>query len=218
MTKDNLVYALGGVIIGIICGVIIANFSSGPRMQAGFSQPMTQAQQPATAPMQSESGSASQIPAQGELPEGHPPVDETALRDQLGKQEAVLKNDPNNQDALVSAGNLNFDLKNYQKAAEYYDHALKNDPKNVNLITDLGSSWLWMNQPLKAIEYYDRSLAIDPKHFQTLMNLGIARMSSGNRAGAAEAWEKLVSYYPDHPEAPMLRDAIKRLREKPSGS
>jgi tetratricopeptide (TPR) repeat protein len=217
MTKDNLVYALGGVIVGIILGVVIANFSSGGRMQAGFSQPMTQTQQQTPAPMQqSESGSA--IPAQGELPEGHPPVDENALRDQLVKQEAVLKNDPNNQDALVSAGNLNFDLKNYQKAAEYYDHAVKNDSNNVNLITDLGSCWLWMNQPDKAIEYYDRSLKIDPKHFQTLMNLGIARMSSGNKAGAAEAWEKLVSYYPDHPEAPMLRDAIKRLREKTSGS
>jgi tetratricopeptide (TPR) repeat protein len=216
MTKDNLVYSLGGVIVGIIAGVIIANFSTGPRTQAGFSQPMAQTQQQSAPQMQSESGS--QIPAQGELPEGHPPVDENALRDQLVKQETVLKGDPNNQDALVSAGNLNFDLKNYQKAAEYYDHALKNDPKNVNLITDLGSSWLWMNQPIKAIEYYDRSLAIDPKHFQTLMNLGIARMSSGNRAGAAEAWERLVSYYPDHPEAPMLRDAIKRLREKPSGS
>lgn len=214
MTKDNLVFALGGVVIGIIAGVIIANFSARPRMQGGFSQSVAPTQQ--SAPQQMQSGG--QVPAQGELPEGHPPVDENALRDQLVKQEAVLKNEPNNQDALVSAGNLNFDLKNYQKAAEYYDHALKNDPKNVNLITDLGSSWLWMNQPIKAIEYYDRSLAIDPKHFQTLMNLGIARMSSGNRAGAAEAWERLVSYYPDHPEAPMLRDAIKRLREKPSGS
>jgi tetratricopeptide (TPR) repeat protein len=213
MTKDNLVYALGGVVIGIIAGVIIANFSAAPRMPGGFSQSVAPTQQPAP---QMQSGN--QMQAQGELPEGHPPVDENALRQQLVKQEAVLKNEPNNQDALVSAGNLNFDLKNYQKAAEYYDHALKNDPNNVNLITDLGSSWLWMNQPLKAIEYYDRSLVIDPKHYQTLMNLGIARMSSGNRAGAAEAWERLISYYPDHPDTPMLRDAIKRLREKPSGS
>src|SRR5512144_282388 len=152
MTKDNLVYALGGVIVGIIFGVIIANYSSGSRMQAGFSQPMTQTQQQAAPAPQMQSESGSQIPAQGELPEGHPPVDENALREQLVKQEAVLKNDPNNQDALISAANLNFDLKNYQKAADYYDHAVKNDPKNVNLITDLGSSWLWMNQPLKAIE------------------------------------------------------------------
>jgi tetratricopeptide (TPR) repeat protein len=216
MTKDNLVYALGGVVIGIIVGVLIANFSSGSRMQAGFSQPMAQqTQQPAP---EMQSGSQGQIPSQGELPEGHPKIDDNALREQLVKQEAVLKNEPNNQDALVSAGNLNFDLKNYQKAAEYYDQALKNDSNNVNLITDLGSCWLWMNEPQKAIEYYDRSLKIDPKHFQTLMNLGIARMSSGNRAGAAEAWEKLVTYYPDHPETPMLRDAIKRLREKTSGS
>jgi tetratricopeptide (TPR) repeat protein len=212
MSKDNLVYALGGVVLGIIVGVLIANYSAGPRNAGGFSQNMNPAQQAST--MQPQGQQA----AQGQLPEGHPPIDENALRDQLMKQEEILKTKPNDQDALVSAANLNFDLKNYEKAAEYYDHAVKNDPNNVNLITDLGSSWLWMNQPIKAIEYYDRSLKIDPNHFQTLMNLGIARMSSGNRAGAAEAWEKLVSVYPDHPEAQMLRDAIKRLREKPSGS
>jgi tetratricopeptide (TPR) repeat protein len=213
MSKDNLVYALGGVVFGIIVGVLIANFSAGPRNTGGFSQNMNPSQQ--GSPMQSQE---QQAPAQGQLPEGHPPIDENALREQLVKQEEVLKTKPNDQDALVSAANLNFDLKNYEKAAEYYDRAVKNDPNNVNLITDLGSSWLWMNQPVKAIEYYDRSLKIDPNHFQTLMNLGIARMSAGNRPGAAEVWEKLVSIYPDHPEAQMLRDAIKRLREKPSGS
>ncbi len=213
MSKDNLVYALGGMVLGIIVGVLIANFSGSTRAPGGFAQSMTPPQQQGS-PMQPQGQQASQ----GELPDGHPPIDENALREQLVKQEEVLKTKPNDQDALVSAANLHFDLKNYEKAADYYDRAVKNDPNNVNLITDLGSSWLWLNQPLKAIEYYDRSLKLDPNHFQTLMNLGIARMSSGNRAGAAEAWEKLVSVYPDHPEAQMLRDAIKRLREKPSGS
>ena len=213
MSKDNLVFGLGGVVLGIIVGVLIANFSGGSRNQSGFAQNMTPAQQ---APQMQPQGQ--RVPAQGELPEGHPAIDENALREQLVKQEEILKTKPGDQDALVSAANLNFDLKNYEKAAELYDRAVKNDPNNVNLITDLGSSWLWMNQPVKAIEYYDRSLKLDPNHFQTLMNLGIARMSSGNRPGAAEAWEKLVSVYPDHPEAQMLRDAIKRLREKPSGS
>jgi tetratricopeptide (TPR) repeat protein len=213
MSKDNLVYALGGIVLGIIVGVLIANFSGGRNNQAGFSRNMAPTQQ--SPQMQ---GQGQQVPDQGQLPDGHPPIDENALREQLVKQEEILKTKPNDQDALTAAANLNFDLKNYEKAAEFYDRALKNDPNNVNLITDLGSSWLWMNQPIKAIEYYDRSLKIDPNHFQTLMNLGIARMSSGNRPGAAEAWEKLVTIYPDHPEAQMLRDAIKRLREKPSGS
>ena len=59
---------------------------------------------------------------------------------------------------------------------------------------------------------------MDPNHFQTLMNLGIARMSMGNRKGAAEAWEKIVSLYPDNPETPMLRDAVKKLKENPQGT
>ena len=45
MSKDNLVFGLGGVILGIIVGVLIANFSGGSRNQGGFAQKMTPAQQ-----------------------------------------------------------------------------------------------------------------------------------------------------------------------------
>jgi tetratricopeptide (TPR) repeat protein len=212
MTKENLVFGLGGAIIGIIVGVVITNLSSAPRAGATFSQSSFGAQQQPSAP-----AGESETQMQGELPEGHPPVDQEALKQQLAAQEEELKKNPQDQNAIVSAANLNFDLKNYEKAMEYYTLALKKDPENVNLITDLGSCWLWLHQPLKAMEYYDKSLKIDPNHFQTLMNVGIARMSSGNRAGAAEAWERLVTLYPDHPEAQMLRDAIKKLREKEQG-
>lgn len=207
MTKDNLVFGLGGVILGIILGALIVNFSTRPDAPSFASQsgPMTQQNQ---APPQ----------AQGELPEGHPPVNVEALQQQIAEKQEVLKKDPNNRDAIVDIANMNFDLKNYEEASKWYSKALDKDPKNINLITDLGSCYLWLKQPDKAIEYYNRSLQMDPNHFQTLMNLGIARMSMGNRTGAAEAWEKIVSLYPDNPETPMLRDAVKKLRENPKGT
>ena len=211
MSKDNLVYALVGVIVGIIVGVLIAN-SSFPKQTASAAAP-----QQITVP--SNPGSATgEAPEGGQLPEGHPPVDEAALKQQIQMQQELLKKDPENQQAIISLGNLNFDLKSYEEAARWYEKALSKDPKNVNLITDLGTSYLWLNQPQKALDYYNKSLTYDPNHFQTLLNMGIARMSMGNRAGAAEAWEKLVTLYPDHPEAPMLKDAIKKLRTKKEGA
>jgi cytochrome c-type biogenesis protein CcmH/NrfG len=77
---------------------------------------------------------------------------------------------------------------------------------------------MWSGDYQKAIELYNKSLSIDPKHLQTLMNLGIAKMSTGDRAGAAESWEKVVQYYPNNPEAPMLRQAIAKLRSQKQGS
>jgi tetratricopeptide (TPR) repeat protein len=209
MTKDNLVFGLGGVIVGIIMGVLIVNFSTRP----------TAPGQMASIPANPAPQEQAQAPAQQQdLPEGHPPVNKEALEQQIAAKKAILQKDPNNQEAIIDIANMNFDLKNYDEASTWYIKALDKDPKNVNLITDLGSCYLWLKQPEKAIEYYNKSLSMDPNHFQTLMNLGIARMSMGNRKGAAEAWEKIVSLYPDNPETPMLRDAVKKLRENPQGT
>lgn len=204
MSKDNLIFALGGMVIGVIIGVLIAN--------SGGSRPV------ASSPVQQEmTASANQSetpPEQGQLPEGHPPVNEAAIKSRIAEQQEVLKKDPNNQEATVSIANLNFDLKNYHEAIQWYEKALVRDPSNINLISDLGTSHMWMGEYQKAIDLYNKSLSIDPKHLQTLMNLGIARMSMGDRAGAAEMWEKVITYYPDHPEVPMLKQAITKLRSE----
>jgi tetratricopeptide (TPR) repeat protein len=206
MSKDNLVFALAGMVLGIIVGVVIINSTTNRA-----SAPPLPSQQAVQQAQQEQAPQAEQQ-QNGQLPEGHPPVNQEALKKQIADQENILKNDPENQHAKVALGGLNFDLKNYQEAANWYEKALEKDPKNVDVNTDLGTSYLWMGDYQKAIEHYNKSLEIDPKHLQTLMNLGIARMSSGDRAGAAEAWEKVVTLYPNNPEAPMLRDAIKRLR------
>ncbi len=208
MTKDNVVFGLGGVILGIIVGVLIVNLSTRPEVSPQFAS---------QAPFASSQAQAAAPPA-GELPEGHPPINTEALEQEIAAKKAILEKDPNNQEAIIDIANSTFDLKKYEEASRWYSKALDKDPRNVNLITDLGSCYLWLKQPEKAIEYYNQSLAIDANHFQTLMNLGIARMSTGNRAGAAEAWEKIVSLYPDNPDTPMLRDAVKKLRENPQGS
>jgi tetratricopeptide (TPR) repeat protein len=206
MSKDNLIFALGGMVIGVIIGVLIAN-SGGPRPVAS-----TPVQQEMTA----SANQSEAAPQQGQLPEGHPPVDESAIKNKIAEQQEILKKDPNNQEATVSIANLNFDLKNYHEAIQWYEKALLRDPSNINLISDLGTSHMWMGEYQKAVDLYNKSLSINPKHLQTLMNLGIARMSMGDRAGAAEMWEKVITYYPDHPEVPMLKQAITKLRSEKS--
>jgi len=213
MNKDNLVYLLGGVILGIIAGVLIANFSSGPRQVAA---PVTSpAPMQQTGPMEQQGAPAAQQNGQNQpLPEGHPPVDDSSLKQQIAKYQDVIAKDPTNQEAIVNLANLNFDLKNYPEATKWYDKAIQKDSKNVDLITDLGSCYLWQNDYGKALEYYNKSLTINPNHFQTLMNIGIARMATGDKEGAAEAWQKLVTLYPENPDAQMLKDAIKKLQSE----
>ena len=205
MTKDNLIFGLAGMVIGVIVGVLLV--FSGTRQ---VSAPVP--------PQQMAAPGNAGAPDQGQLPEGHPPVNESALKEQIAAQQEILKKDPENQEATVSLANLNFDLKNYQEAIQWYEKAVQRQPSNINLITDLGTSHMWMGNYDKAIELYNKSLSIDPKHMQTLMNYGIVRMSMGDRAGAAEMWEKVLTYYPQHPEAEMLKQAVTKLRSNPQGS
>jgi tetratricopeptide (TPR) repeat protein len=209
MTKDNLIFGLAGMVLGVIVGVVLMN-SSGQRQvnSTPIQQEIVSSTNPAT------SGAA---PDQGQLPEGHPPVDETALKQRVSEQQEILKKDPNNQEATITLANLNFDLKNYPEAIQWYQKALQRDASNINLMTDLGTSYMWMGEYDKAQELYNKSLSVDPKHLQALMNMGIVRMSMGDRAGAAEMWEKVLTYYPNHPEADMLKQAVAKLRENPKG-
>jgi tetratricopeptide (TPR) repeat protein len=194
MKKDNLVFALIGIIIGIIGGVFLANQSS-----QTIQHPAAPAQQ---STVQSE---------QGQLPEGHPQIDQAILT-QIAEQKEILQRDPENQTAIIALANLNYDLNNHAEATQWFEKALLKDPNNINLITDMGTSYLQIQNIEKAVECYKKSLAIDPKHYQTLMNLGIAKMTAGDKNGAAEAWEKLIAYYPQDPNIGMLKDAIQKMR------
>ena len=200
MTKENLVFGLGGMVAGIILGTLIVGFSTVPTQQT-----LSAKQQAGSAPQQQT--------GQVQMPEGHPPIDLQSLQKQLDEQKAILDRDPQNRHAIVSVANLSYDMKNYQQAVFYYVRALQNDPNNINLITDLGTSHFYLNNATKALELFGRSLSINPSHFQTLMNVGVVKMSIGDKLGAADAWERLLKAYPDSVEAEQLRQSIRQLRE-----
>jgi tetratricopeptide (TPR) repeat protein len=204
--KDNLLYGLAGIVVGIIAGVVIAGQSTVPR---NFSSDQQQVVQTASAPVQQQQ----QQQAQQQLPEGHPPIDTDAMKKQLETNKGILEKDPENQVALVTAANLSSDLKDYPQAIGYYEKALKKDPKNTNLLTDLGTAYFYSNNANKALQIYNQSLSIDPKHFQTLMNIGIVKMSMGDHKGAAESWDKVITLYPDSPEAQQLKEMVRRVKE-----
>jgi Tfp pilus assembly protein PilF len=209
MKKENMVFALAGIVIGIIAGVLIAN-QGATRMQTA--QPAQVVSAP-SAPVEQQ-----QQPAeQQQLPKGHPPIDNGTLEREIAAQQEILKRDPGNQNATVAIANLYYDAKNAKEAVKWYEKAVAKDPQNINLNTDLGTSYLQMQDFDKAMEYYNKSLLINPKHYQTLMNMGIARMAMGDKKGAAETWEKLVTFYPNDPNTQMIKNALQEMRGKQGG-
>jgi len=144
------------------------------------------------------------------LPEGHPPIDTSAIIKTL--EEQVAQN-PKDVAARTQLGNTYYDAGQWQKAVETYQKVLELDPKNVGARTDLGTAYFNLGRPKDALKEYDRSLAIDPRHEPTLFNSIIVNLQGTRDAAAAQtAWDLLKKMNPSYPGLDGLKPRIDELR------
>lgn len=133
----------------------------------------------------------------GQLPEGHPPVDTTAVTKALEEQAAQNPKDP---EPRLKLANYLYDQHQWQRAVEWYQKALELDPKNVNARTDLGTAYFNLGRAQDAMREYRKSLEIDPTHQPTMFNSIVVSLDGLHDAAAArqmvERLSKLNSNYP----------------------
>ena len=190
MKAESVVFAIGGMVFGLLVGWVIGDRQG--RRDVAAAAAVTVASAPAA-------------------PEARQPpvVDE-------GKVMAlttIVQNDKKNATARVQLANLYFDAERFPDAIKWYEDALALEPKNVDVITDLGVSYYYSNEPDRALKQFDRSLGLDPKHVKTLLNQGIV-LAFGKRDldGASAAWQKVVEVAPDSPEAQAAQRALASLK------
>jgi tetratricopeptide (TPR) repeat protein len=235
MTKDNILFAFVGVLLGFIIGFMFANNAN---QRAGLP--------PATAAMAQQNT---------QLPPDHPPITQTGATAQQGPAMAdveaaikLAKEQPDNFDAQMKAaesyyqiqrfddaveylkranqlkpdavetivilGDVNFDAGRYEEAEKWYTQALKLKPDNVNVRTDLGLTFFFRTpQDIdRAIKEFKASLEVDPNHIQTLQNLTVAYTKRGDAAQAQSTIEKLEKVAPDNQALPKLRSELEAVR------
>lgn len=233
MTKENVLFGIIGVLLGVIVGYVFAtnlNRQSPPPLRA-----------PVVAPA---------VSADAELPENHPPIpadaagEDTALIEkaqaapndfeaQMKAAEVHYRNRrfdeaielltranqlrPESREAVVALGNANFDSGRYEAAEKWYTAALVKDPKDINVRTDLGLSFLVREpaDPDRAIQEFRRSLQINPRHEQTLQNMAVALLKKGSYAEADATLKKLAEVNPNNPSLTKLRSDLEAGRGNP---
>ena len=195
MKSDNVVFAVAGVMFGLIAGWIIGAQQAGPR-----------APTPA--------------PAAAAAPAGNPAASRPTLLDEQQVQalKSVADREPSNPRPRTQLANLYFDAEKYDDAIKWYEAAMKLAPSDPNLSTDLGVSYYYTNQPDKALELFAHSLKLDPKHTKTLLNLGIVKaFGKQDLDGAAQAWQQVIQISPDSPEGQAARRALDSMRSAHPG-
>jgi tetratricopeptide (TPR) repeat protein len=194
MKLESIVYAISGVLFGLIAGWIIGG-------QQAQLAPRARATQSESVPQQAPPAPASSTPAPAIL-------DETKAQ----ALERVAERDPKNAVARAKLGDLYYDAGRYPEAIKWYQASLSLNPKDVDVSTDLGVSYYYNREADRAIEQLQHSLEIDPTHAKTLLNLGVVR-AFGKRdlKGASEAWQKLVQVAPQSPEGQQAKQALDSL-------
>jgi cytochrome c-type biogenesis protein CcmH/NrfG len=193
MKTESILFAIGGMLFGVIVGWII-----GAQQQPGRRASAAAAQEAPT-------------PAAGAQPQQQqtPVLDEGRVQ----ALQTIVNSDPKNTEARVQLANTYFDAERYPDAIKWYEEALRLDPKNVNASTDLGVSYYYANNPDRALKQFEHSLSIDPKHTKTLLNQGIVRaFGKQDLDGATASWRRVVELAPDSQEGQAARRALDTMK------
>ncbi|HMT06507.1 MAG TPA: tetratricopeptide repeat protein [Pyrinomonadaceae bacterium] len=231
MNKENILFGVVGLLLGLIIGFIATNNinQTGATPMAAATAMQANSNMPAGHPDIGSTGKPKEM-----TPEGQAAIDAAKqspndidaqlkaaevyyMLDRFDEAIVLLKAanklEPDNREVLVHLGNANFDGEHWDEAEKWYLAALAKKNDDVNARTDLGLIFVFRDPPNydRAIAEFNRSLAIDPNHIQTLQNLTVAYSKKGNTAKAKETLAKLESVDPKNAALNRLRDDIGKM-------
>jgi tetratricopeptide (TPR) repeat protein len=124
-----------------------------------------------------------------------------------------LKSQPNNAQLLTNVGNLYYDAKQYQVAADYYERALKVNPSDVSVRTDLGTGYWYMGDADRAIKEFNQALSYSPNNPNTLFNRGLVKwQGKKDAAGALADWQQLLAVNPDYQAKSQVEQMMAQVK------
>ncbi len=167
MKKENILFAVVGIFVGFFGGFTLANKIN----RSAVAQQPNAAQTQTNAPFLNQQAQSSDIKEQ--QPAGKP-LPEVA--EKLDK----AKNEPNNFDAQIEAGNLYVKIKAFDKAQEFYNRAEQLNPTDYEKIVKLGNSFSDTGKFEKAEKWYEQALAKKPDDVNVRTDLGVTFVEREN--------------------------------------
>ncbi len=157
--QKNILFGIGGLIVGLIIGFLAANSIN----RSAISQQNT-AQTQTNAPFVNQQIQSSDIKEQQLPSRPLPEVSEKLDR---------AKNEPNDFDAQMEAGNLYVKIQAFDKAQEFYNRAELLNPSDYEKIVRLGNGFFDAGKFEKAEKWYEQALAKKPDDVNVRTDLGI---------------------------------------------
>src|SRR6266550_8706246 len=192
MNKDNLMFAIIGLLLGFIIGFMVHSVLS-----------------------QHESAPRGPTQQTQSMPPNHPPVGGDQAGDtgqqMLASVQTAMKQareNPNDFDAQVTAAKLEYQIQRYDQAIEYLLAANKIKPTDFDTLAMLGVANLDAAHFDAAEKWYKAALQKKPDDMPAVDGLCAALLSSGNVKEAEQQMNKLAKIDPTNQDLPQFRTKL----------
>ena len=195
MNRENLLFAIIGLLLGFIVGFMFAS---------SMSQKAAQTQ----------TASASQA-----LPADHPPLgaqnapDPAAMREQVTAQIAKARNEPQDFDAQVQAANLFYQIQRYDQAIEFLLKANSLKPADYETVANLGLVNLDAGHYDQAEKWYRAALKMKSDDERVVAGLAAASLGKGDAKAAEQAIAQLEKLNPSSEDLPQFKEKLAGLKK-----
>jgi tetratricopeptide (TPR) repeat protein len=194
MTRDNLLFAIIGILFGFIVGFMFASNMS----------------QRAAQPTVSDS--------QG-MPADHPPVQSGGdsqnpqqIFAQVQQSMAKARSEPQNFDAQVDAAKLEYQIQRYDQAVEFLLKANQLKPENYEVVVMLGAANLEGGHYEMAEKWYKIALGKKPDDVSVLASIAYMQLQKGDAKEAEKAIANLEKIEPTNPDLPQFKQRLNALK------
>jgi tetratricopeptide (TPR) repeat protein len=201
MTRENLLFAIIGLLLGFIVGFI-------------FSSSMNQRYGP---------GATAAVPSAQNLPADHPPIhggdqqNPQAIFAQVQASMKKAREEPNNFAAQVDAARLEYQIQRFDQAIEFLLKANQLKPDDYDVVSMLGAANLEAGHYDMADKWYKIALGKKPEDVGVLEGMAYMQLQKGDAKAAEKAIAGLEKVDPSNQELPQFRDKLATLQsaEKP---
>lgn len=198
MTRDNLLFAIIGILIGFIIGFLLANSI------------LTREAALRAAPSSAQQGQ--------NLPPNHPAVggdqggDPQQMFTQVQEAMKQAREHPDDFDAQLTAAKLEYQIQRFDQAIEYLLVANKLKPNDFNVLGMLGVANMDAGHFDAAEKWYRAALVKQPGDIPVLDGLCAVLLSKSDAKGAEEAINKLAKVDPTNQDLQQFRDKLAELK------
>lgn len=196
MSKENLLYAVIGVMVGAIIGFTFANSIN---KNVVTPTPLAPSVANTAGPLSGNPALPSDHPPLGISSGSTPPASGGAIPEVSAAIEKA-RAEPQNFEAQMTAGDLYYQIQRFDDAAKFYEAANKLKPTEREPMVKLGNALFDGENYVDAEKWYARALEKDPKDITVQTDLGLTFFLRQPRdiPRAIKQYEKSLAIDPGH--------------------